>query len=177
MLNRYTINHPTTLHTQWNPVTHCCLQMSLFNFELKVFLDLPFTTCTIHQISRTKLFQGCCYSHKISRNLLPNFDVTVMSRVRGIFLQKLCSLSRKPQLYLCWTYFFTEIFIVSWVLTSTHIVVYTKLPGNHIIYQCQVKRCRGYAHIYENIEKFVIGTQNKTAFSCDCEILKYLVDN
>ena len=24
-----TINHPTTLHTQWNPVTHCCSLMAL----------------------------------------------------------------------------------------------------------------------------------------------------
>ena len=28
MPNRCTINHPTTLHTQWNPVTHCCLLMA-----------------------------------------------------------------------------------------------------------------------------------------------------
>ena len=29
MLNWFAINHPTTLHTQWNPVTHCCSPMSL----------------------------------------------------------------------------------------------------------------------------------------------------
>jgi hypothetical protein len=29
MPNWYTINHPTTLHTQWNPVTHCCSPMAL----------------------------------------------------------------------------------------------------------------------------------------------------
>ena len=27
--NWYTINHPTTLHIQWNPVTHCCSPMVL----------------------------------------------------------------------------------------------------------------------------------------------------
>ena len=26
---QYTINHPTTLHTQWNPVSHCCLPKTL----------------------------------------------------------------------------------------------------------------------------------------------------
>ena len=26
---QYTINHPTTLHTQWNPLTHCCSPMAL----------------------------------------------------------------------------------------------------------------------------------------------------
>ena len=30
MPNWYTINHPTTLHTQWNPVTHCCSPMTLW---------------------------------------------------------------------------------------------------------------------------------------------------
>ena len=29
MLNWYTINHPTTLYTQWNPVTHFCSPMAL----------------------------------------------------------------------------------------------------------------------------------------------------
>ena len=29
MPNWYTINHPTKLHTTWNPVTHSCLPMSL----------------------------------------------------------------------------------------------------------------------------------------------------
>ena len=26
---QYTINHPTTLYTQWNPVTHCCSPLAL----------------------------------------------------------------------------------------------------------------------------------------------------
>ena len=79
--------------------------------------------------------------------------------------------------YLCRNYLFTKIFIVSWILTSTHVVVYSKLPRNQVIYYCQNKGCRAYANVDENIEKFVIWTQYKTAFSYDSEVLKCLLNN
>ena len=45
---QYTINPPTKLHTQWNPVTHCCSPMALCAVWCILQTNLPSLSTTSH---------------------------------------------------------------------------------------------------------------------------------